>query len=73
MPSWDDFRYLLAVQRHGSLARAGKALGLNKSTVSRRITTLEEELGVALLERGPLGYELSDAGRRTAAAAGAGR
>lgn len=69
MPSWDDFRYILAVQRHGSLARAAKALGLNKSTVGRRIATLEQELGVTLIERGPLGYDLSNAGRRTAEAA----
>lgn len=69
MPSWDDLRYVLAVRRHGSLARAAKVLGLNKSTIGRRIAALEEELGVTLLERGPLGYALSDAGNRTAEAA----
>jgi DNA-binding transcriptional LysR family regulator len=67
--NWDDLRYVLAVQRHGSLARAAKALGLNKSTVSRRIATLEHELGVTLLERGPLGYDLSKPGRRATAVA----
>ena len=64
MLNWDDLRYVLAVRRHGSLARAAKALGLNKSTVSRRIAALEGELGVALMGRGPLGYDLSDPGRR---------
>ena len=64
MLNWDDLRYVLAVRRHGSLARAAKALGLNKSTVSRRISALELELGVTLLERGPLGYDLSEPGRR---------
>ena len=63
MLSWDDLRFVLAVQRHGSLARAAKALGLNKSTVSRRIAAIEEELGTALLVRGPRGYDLTEAGR----------
>ena len=69
MVNWDDLRYVLSVQRQGSLARAAKALGLNKSTVSRRIAALEQELGVTLLERGPLGYDLSKPGRRAAAVA----
>ena len=66
---WDDLRYVLAVRRHGSLARAAKALGLNKSTVSRRIAAIEGELGVALLQRGPNGYEFTPAGEAATAAA----
>ena len=63
MLTWDDLRYLLAVSRSGSLGGAAKALGLNKSTVSRRISALEDALGVALLERTSRGYELTAAGR----------
>lgn len=59
---WDDLRYILAVKRHGSAARAAKALGLNKSTITRRIAAIEEELGVTLLQRGPHGYEFTPAG-----------
>jgi DNA-binding transcriptional LysR family regulator len=67
--AWDDLRYILAVQRHGSLGRAAKALGLNKSTVGRRIAALESELGVTLLQRGPRGQELTAAGEAVTAAA----
>jgi DNA-binding transcriptional LysR family regulator len=67
--AWDDLRYILAVRQHGSLARAAKALGLNKSTISRRIAALESELGVTLLQRGARGYELTAAGEAATAAA----
>lgn len=48
---WDDVRLFLAVQRHGSLGAAGARLGLDTSTVSRRLTALEEALGARLFER----------------------
>jgi DNA-binding transcriptional LysR family regulator len=67
--AWDDLRYILAVRRHGSLGRAAKALGLNKSTVGRRIAAIEEELGVALLQRGRNGYEFTGAGEAATTAA----
>jgi len=63
MVTWDDLRAVLAVARHGSLAKAAKALGLNKSTVGRRLAALEDALGVALVRRTSSGYELTDAGR----------
>lgn len=69
MLGWDDLRYVLAVRRHGSLGRAAKALGLNKSTISRRIAAIEHELGVALLQRSPRGYEVTAQGEAAIAAA----
>ncbi len=69
MLGWDDLRYVLAVRRHGSLGRAAHALGLNKSTISRRIAAIENELGVALLERRPRGYEVTPQGEAAIAAA----
>ncbi len=69
MLTWDDLRYILAVRRHGSLAAAAKALALNKSTVSRRLAALEAELGVALMQRGAHGYELTEAGTAATALA----
>jgi DNA-binding transcriptional LysR family regulator len=69
MLGWDDLRYVLAVRRHGSLGRAARALGLNKSTISRRIAAIESELGVALLERRPRGYEVTAHGEAAIAAA----
>ena len=38
---WDDVRVLLALIRSGSLKRAAVALGVNISTVSRRLDALE--------------------------------
>ncbi|MGQ9370232.1 LysR family transcriptional regulator [Azospirillum sp. ST 5-10] len=59
---WDDLRHLLAVARHGSLSAAARALGVNHSTVLRRITALEEAMGVRLFDRLPGGYALTAAG-----------
>ena len=54
--NWDDLRFVLEVYRSGSaLAAAGK-LGVNQSTVMRRIAQAEEVLGVELFERKQSGY-----------------
>ncbi|AWK89393.1 LysR family transcriptional regulator [Azospirillum thermophilum] len=60
--NWDDLRYLLAVARHGSLSAAARMLGVNHSTVLRRVTALEEALGVRLFDKLPGGYVLTAAG-----------
>lgn len=46
----------------GSIAAAGRSLGLPKSTVSRRIRRLEEELGTQLVQTGPRFFRLTEAG-----------
>jgi DNA-binding transcriptional LysR family regulator len=51
MLDWDQVRLFLAVARGGSLAEAAARLGLDISTVSRRLDRLEEELGVHLFDR----------------------
>jgi len=66
---WNDLRYLLAVHRHGSLARAAKELGVTKATASRRLAALERSLGTPLVERKPAGLVLTEAGRETINAA----
>ncbi|MEZ5936270.1 MAG: LysR family transcriptional regulator [Alphaproteobacteria bacterium] len=48
---WDDLRYVLAVGRQGALSAAARDLGVNHSTVFRRIGLIEERLGVRLFER----------------------
>lgn len=53
----------LAVADCGSFSRAARILGAQQSTVSRRIFSLEEELGVALFERHRNGVSLTNAGR----------
>jgi DNA-binding transcriptional LysR family regulator len=50
-PRWDDIRVFLAIQRCGSLGQAAFRLGLDTSTVSRRLAALEESLGERLFER----------------------
>jgi DNA-binding transcriptional LysR family regulator len=48
---WDDVRMLLVLLRAASLGEAGAKLGVDRSTVSRRIAALEEELGAQLFAR----------------------
>lgn len=66
---WDDLKYLLAVADGGGLASAARALGVDASTVSRRLSALEQDLGVELLVRIPEGMSLTDAGGTAAAVA----
>ncbi len=62
MIDWDDVRYFLAVARNGSVRAAAERLGINHSTVLRRIAQLEERLGAHMFEKLPSGYRLTDAG-----------
>jgi len=57
-----DMLVFAAVARAGSLTRAGQALGLPKSTVSRRLAALEERLGTRLLLRSTRKLALTEAG-----------
>ena len=63
--NWDDLRVFLAVARTGSLSAAARGLGVNHSTVFRRIAGFETELGVRLFERLSSGYALTPAGEET--------
>ena len=58
-----DLRYLAASALAGNFTAAAGSLGLNSSTISRRIARLEDELGVTLFERGHFGIRLTSAGR----------
>jgi DNA-binding transcriptional LysR family regulator len=62
MLDWNDLRHFLAVARHGSTIAAAKALGVNQSTVHRRLCELERQLGHRLVERHPSGYRLTAVG-----------
>ncbi|MEM7270583.1 MAG: LysR family transcriptional regulator [Pseudomonadota bacterium] len=59
---WSDIPYVLAVCEAGSLAGAARILGVNHSTVFRRIDDLEDRLGVRLFERQRRGYVMTPAG-----------
>lgn len=62
MFDWNDLKAFLAVARGGSTLAASKALGVNQTTVARRIEALEHALGFKLFERGQTGSRLTEAG-----------
>lgn len=66
----DDLRYLLAVARTRNRSSAAAELGVDSSTVTRRIRALEHALGTALVRTGTAGWELTEAGRAVAETAG---
>ncbi len=59
---WDDLRYFLSVAREGSLSGASRNLGVNHTTVYRRMLGLEQKQGVRLFERLNGNYALTTAG-----------
>src|SRR5262249_30030320 len=63
---WDDFRFVLAVVRGGSVSAAAKHLGVDHATVIRRVDRLERHLAAKLFDRRKTGYLLTDAGQRVA-------
>lgn len=68
-PSADDLLVLLAVGRTGRYTTAADELGLNHTTISRRIAALERAMGGRVLARVGGGWELTDLGREALAAA----
>ncbi|MBI1261254.1 MAG: LysR family transcriptional regulator [Rhizobiales bacterium] len=66
--NWDDLRYFLAVAAAGSLSGAGQQLGVNTTTVLRRVGSLEDDLGTRLFERERTGYRLTPSGEKLAEA-----
>ncbi|SOB96053.1 LysR family transcriptional regulator [Stappia indica] len=67
--NWDDTRIFLAVARSGQLLAAARALGVNHATVARRLSALEDDLGVKLVDRRTTGSALTTAGERFLATA----
>lgn len=67
--NWDDLRVFLAVARSGSISGGARQLGLQHSTVSRRMRKLEQDLGVRLFDKVPSGYALTTDGESLVQAA----
>lgn len=65
-PHWDDLETVLVLVQNGSLASAAAALGVNYTTVARRVTRVERTLGQILFERFKDGYRPTPAGRMVA-------
>ena len=59
--NWDDFRFFLAVAREQRVSAAGKTLGVQHTTVARRIEALETRLGTRLFDRSTEGYAMTQA------------
>jgi DNA-binding transcriptional LysR family regulator len=64
MFDWNDLRYFLAIARGGSTGTAARALGVNQSTVQRRLRALESALHCSLAERQAGGYRLTTHGQQ---------
>ncbi len=61
--NWNDMRFLLALERHGSALKAARMLHVSHQTVSRRLSTLEHGLGARLVDRSGLNWRLTVCGQ----------
>ena len=59
---WNRARAFLVTAEEGSLSAAARALGMTQPTLGRQVAALEQELGIALFERGAKGLELTPGG-----------
>jgi len=57
--NWDNLRYVLMVSEKGSIAAAARELGVNRTTVLRRINTFQHNLNCRIFERGDSRYILT--------------
>ncbi|MFA3789969.1 LysR family transcriptional regulator [Aliiglaciecola sp. SL4] len=62
MQDLNDFYYFVKTVEHGGFAPAGRALGIPKSKLSRRIAALEENLGVKLIYRSTRQFQVTEIG-----------
>jgi len=62
MIAWDDFRLVRAIAETGTLAGAAETLGVNHSTIFRRLGALEQQLGTRLFDRSRSGYVATPTG-----------
>lgn len=63
MHDLNDLYYYVKVADHGGFASAGRALGIPKSKLSRRIALLEERLGVRLIQRSTRRFSVTEIGQ----------
>ena len=60
---WSDFKVILALSRGGSVAAASRIMGVDSSTVSRRLGAAEESLGAVLVLRGGRDFRFTPEGQ----------
>lgn len=68
-PNWSDFRVVLALRNEGSIAGAARILGVDGSTVSRRLAAAEDAFGATLIVRGGGDFAFTSEGLAIADAA----
>jgi len=61
--NWDDIKVFLAIANTGGLKKAARVLDIHHSSCARRINALESDLGIALFDRLPGGYSLTQGGQ----------
>ncbi len=61
---WDDLQYVLTVANEGSVAAAARALGVNHSTVLRRLNGFEHRHKLRVFHKLPTGYKLTAEGKQ---------
>jgi DNA-binding transcriptional LysR family regulator len=64
VPDLNDLYLFAAVVEHGGFSAAGRALNMPKSRLSKRVSQLEERLGVRLLQRTSRRFAVTEAGER---------
>ena len=64
LPDLTSMAFFIRIVEEGSISAAGRALGLPKATISRRLATLEKRIGAPLIARSTRAISLTDAGRR---------
>lgn len=64
MLDWDNVRVFTELTRSAGLVDAAKKLGIDHSTVSRRMRKFEEQVGTQLFDRNYVGYQLTPEGHR---------
>ena len=60
---WNDLRYVIAVAKEGSAAAAARAIGVNHSTVVRRIKAFEKSQSIRIFDHLATGYRLTNKGQ----------
>lgn len=69
MQHWDDYQLILALYRGKTLRIAAQTLGVNHSTVARRLAALQQRFGASIAEPTPKGYQLTTLGESLLASA----
>ena len=62
--NWADLRFFLRAAQANTLAGTARIMGVEHTTIGRRLTALEKQLGVTLFVRGPRGLSLTQLGKR---------